>query len=241
MSAVLYLDRYHIGDPLFLNGFARDVLAFPEPLVIVHGSGEAAERALEARGQFPEWKDGVLQVETDADRALVERAGRDLNRQIVHTLNDAGVAAVRLDAGSRGLINATKAGLAVKKIDWLTTLVAQGAVPVILAILAGGDGPAREVSGGAVAGQIAAGLSAKAEAVPVLVMAKKGFSELESSISGNGGIAVSEVPDGVLAEPGAVRAAVETGAEVRLVARSALRGGAVGGLTLRRSVDNKSA
>ena len=237
MPAVLYLDRYHLGDPLFLNGFARDVLAFPEPLVIVHGSGEAAERALEAQGRIAEWKDGVLAVETDADRALVERAGRDLNRQIVHTLNDAGVAAVRLDAGSRGLLKATEKGVEAKKIDWLRTLVAQGAVPVILAVLDAEGGPAREMNGGAVAGEIAASLSIKGESMPVLVMAKSGLKSLESHKS----VILSELPDDVLSEPEAVQSALETGADVRLIARSDLRSGAVDGLALRSAVDKKSA
>ncbi|MCH7640070.1 MAG: hypothetical protein IH855_11505 [Bacteroidetes bacterium] len=37
---LVYLDAYHLGDPLFLRGFARDVEAHVGPLILVHGSGK---------------------------------------------------------------------------------------------------------------------------------------------------------------------------------------------------------
>lgn len=239
MVHVLYLDRYHLGDPLFLNGLARDVLAFPGPLVLVHGAGEAAERALEAQGRFPEWRDGVLAVESEADRTLVERAARDLNRRIAHALNDAGVAAVRLDAGSRGLFRMEESGLAVKKSDWLRTLVAQGAVPVVAALLGATGDIASEVNGGAVAGRLAQSLGA--ESATVLMLVKSGSYASESAFWEAGTVPISEVPTAALPEPEAARAALATGAEVRLVQRAELRTAASGGVVVAGGVDNKSA
>ena len=241
MPAVLYLDRYHLGDPLFLNGFARDVLASPEPLIIVHGSGESAERALEAQGRMVAWTDGILNVETDTDRALVERSARELNRQIAHTLNEAGVASVRLDASSRGLLKATGTGLAVKKIDWLRTLVAQGAVPVLTALMSREEGPAREVNGGSVAGAIAAALTTEDAAVPVVMLAKKRPGDLESPVSAGGDGGAEAVPKALYDEPEALNAALRAGGEVRLIGRADLRSGALDGVRSGNSVDNKSA
>ncbi len=229
MTSVLYLDRYHLGDPLFLNGLARDVLAFPEPLVLVHGAGEEAERALEAQGRVPEWRDGVLVVESDADRALVERAARDLNRRIVHTLNDAGVSAVRLDAGSRGLFRVGEAGLEVNKTDWLRALVAQGVVPVIAALLDEGRAAAREVGGGAVAGRLAEALTRSGEPSCVLAMVKSGSYAPESEHRALGAVPSDALPEDLLPEPEAIRTSLAAGAETRLIGRRDLRFGASGG------------
>lgn len=248
MVSVLYLDRYHLGDPLFLNGLARDVLAFPGPLVLVHGAGEAAERALEAQGRFPEWRGGVLAAESESDRALVERAARDLNRRIVHTLNEAGVAAVRLDAGSRGLLRATETGLEVKKADedtldveWFVVLVAQGVVPVVAALLGDAEGAAREVNGGAVAGHLAEALAVEGGTSSVLMLAKSGLNAPEMQVRALGAASLDVIPADAIPEPEAVRAALGVGAEVRFVERTALRSGAAGGLVVTDSVDNKSA
>ena len=241
MASVLYLDRYHLGDPLFLNGLSRDVLASPEPLVLVHGAGEAAERALEAQGRIPEWREGVLAVESESDRALVERAARDLNRRIAHALNEAGVAAVRLDAGSRGLFRVESGALAVKNRDWLAPLVAQRVVPVLAALLEGGDSTAREVSGGEVAGRLALALGEMGSTTRVLMLTKNASYTSETAIRSHGVVPLDAVEEGALPEPEAVRAALVTGAEVRLVPRTALRQAHAEGGVIVTGVDNKSA
>ena len=241
MPTVLYLDRYHLGDPLFLTGFARDVLAFEEPLALVHGSGEAAERMLEAQGRIPAYEGGVIAVETDEDRALVERAARDLNRTIVHTLNDAGVAAVGFEAGSRGLVKATESGLEANNVGWFGELLARRAVPIVAAMVPGAAGSLREVNGGALAGVLAGALDRTVGEVSVVFLSQKGSGIPETAVSGEGGPAFEDLPEGILPEPDAVRAALRAGADVRLVERAALRGGRLGGVRLVGGVDNKSA
>ncbi|HEX8386394.1 MAG TPA: acetylglutamate kinase, partial [Rubricoccaceae bacterium] len=101
---LVLLGPYHLGDPLFVSALARDLAARKEGLVLVHGSGEAGERALESRGVFPEAKGGVWQTASDDERADVERSARDLNRRLVHELTEAGVPAVRVMAADRGLL-----------------------------------------------------------------------------------------------------------------------------------------
>ena len=156
---LVYLDPYHLGDPLFLTSFVRDVKAHTGPLLLVHGGGEEAERALEAQGLVPERVDGALQVADAQQAALVERATRDLNRRIVHELNEAGVAALRLTGADRGLLRKQGDGtLAVGKSSWLRTLMEQGAVPVLAALI--------EEGGTVVEADPAAVCVALAEALP---------------------------------------------------------------------------
>jgi acetylglutamate kinase len=223
MTHVLYLDRYHLGDPLFLNGFARDVLAFDGPLVLVHGAGEAAERALEAQGRFPASEGGVLAVETEGDRALVARAARDLGRQIAHTLNDAGVAAVRLEASGRGLIRATDDGIETGNTKWLRGIVGEGAVPVIAALVGEVGGAVREIGGGALAGALARSFAESGAEAQAVFLTKNGQNGLIEGDSTRESAGVEALPAGVVAEPSAVRAALATGAEVVVTGRSGLR------------------
>ena len=124
---LVYLDAYHLGDPLFLRGFAGDVKAHVGPLILVHGSGEEAERALEARGLLTEEeKNGP------AAQQLIERAIRDLNRRIVHELNDAGVPAVGVFGVDRGLLRRSgRRDVEAGTVDWLVALARQGGIPVV--------------------------------------------------------------------------------------------------------------
>lgn len=198
MTYVIYLDRYHLGDPLFLNRLARDVLALPAPKVLVHGAGEDAERALESEGLVPGWRHGVLSVSGEAQAQIVEHAARNLNRRIVNVLNDAGVASVRLDGASRGLFVADgPAGARAHAAEWLAPLVASGAVPVVAALAPGGEGPMRQVNGGAAAAALAA----------VLPDARVVFFA-------RGGAPAGEPTMADLAEPESAEAALASGAEV---------------------------
>ena len=220
---ILYLDRYHLGDPLFLTGFARDVQALDAPCLVVHGAGEAAERALEAQGEIARWEDGVLVAATPEERRLVARAARDLGRRIAYTLSDAGVASVPLEAGGRGLISRSSSGLEVKNVEWLRNLVAQRAVPVVAALVGGEGGGVEEVNGGAVAGALAEALAEKGQNATVIFFSKKPLDSIKKGDLAGLELSLVELPEGALPEPAAVRAALAAGAEVQAVGRSALR------------------
>ncbi|MEP0546116.1 MAG: acetylglutamate kinase [Rhodothermales bacterium] len=223
MTYVLYLDRYHLGDPLFLTGFARDVQHLGAPCVLVHGAGEAAERALEAQGRFPTFDGGVLRVESTEDRRIVARAARELNRQIVHTLNEAGVAAVGIEASGRGLLQRAEGGILAKKVTWLRDLVAQGAVPVVTALLPGPSGEAEEVNGGAVAGALALALTDSGMPAVATFLTKNGQNGLYSGDRRIDEAAMDAVTEGVVPEPEALRDGHAAGAEVTITSRSGLR------------------
>ena len=134
---LVYLDAYHLDDLLFLPGLAR-MMGRQRGLscLLVHGSGEQAERLLEAEGLFPERKEGRVQVRTAAEAALVERAARQVNRQIVGVLTEEGVPAVGVQGIDRGLLRKSDDGrVTTGSINWLKDLTTKRAVPVVSALV----------------------------------------------------------------------------------------------------------
>lgn len=129
---LLYLDDYHAGDVLFVQSLARSLARLKQRrAVLVHGSGEHAERALEAEGIFRKRSEGVIPVETAAEHALVERALRHINRKITGALTDAVVPAVGIVGSERGLFIIRGGELHAEDVEWLERLVRKGIVPVV--------------------------------------------------------------------------------------------------------------
>lgn len=136
---LLYLDRHHLGDALFLKSLAQHLSSEQggrPPSLLVHGSGEKVERTLEAQGQFPERTDGVLDVEGENQRRLVERAVREMNQEIVATLTDEVVSTVGIQGVDRGLFQQTEEGsIRAANAGWITALLKQHVVPVVSALV----------------------------------------------------------------------------------------------------------
>jgi len=136
---LIYLDPYHLDDLLFLPSLAQMMGRLQlrrSACLLLHGSGEQAERLLEAEGLFPERKEGLVQVRTAAEAVLVERAARRVNRQIVGALTDEGVPAVGLQGLDRGLLRLSDEGRVITgRIDWLKALAQKQAVPVVSALV----------------------------------------------------------------------------------------------------------
>ena len=235
---VLLLDAYHLGDPLFLTGLARDLAARggesqaggpqaggPQtggPLtggaVLVHGSGERGERALESLGVMPTAEDGAWTTATDEEAAAVERATRALGREIAHELNEAGVAAVRVVGADRGLLKLSEGGVAAGKTAWLRTLMDQGVVAVVASLVApaggGGAGTALvEVDPAAAVRALAAVLEETA-----VVLLKKGIPSVQEPVS----ISNPAIRTALGDAPGAGRI-VASGVAATAVQRAALR------------------
>ncbi len=156
MHRVIVLDSYHLGDPLFVRQFARHLTDLAEPTILVHGSAEAGERALEAEGALAKREEGVLGVSSDAERQSIERATRGLNRQIVDQLTEEGVATFRCDCTSRGLLELGSDGRIHKVVaDWLWDLAAKKVVPVVAALAADPGDRIVEINAGYVAAALA--------------------------------------------------------------------------------------
>ncbi|HIL56296.1 MAG TPA: hypothetical protein EYG39_00105 [Rhodothermales bacterium] len=179
---VVYLDPYHLGDPLFATGLARDLDARRKAggsgLALVMGGGEAAERAVEALGIEPEHADGRLVLPTREAAEAAERAAREAHRQLVSALNEEGVHAVRVTASDRGLVRPDGTP---GKTAWLETLVAQGAVPVILSLVSDGDGTGQDVGAAVLSARLADAMGAHAVVALGTAPAEAGPASLEEA------------------------------------------------------------
>jgi len=140
---VVYLDRHHLGDDLFRQSLAQrlsEAGTGAPTCVLAHGSGEKVERTLEAQGHFPERTDGVLDVETEKHRRLVERAVREVNQELVATLTDQVVSTVGVQGVDRGLFQKDPDGpLRAVNVGWLSALLKQHVVPVVSALVRSPD------------------------------------------------------------------------------------------------------
>ena len=210
---VVYVDPYFLGDPLFVPGLARDLSARDGGLVLVHGSGERGERALESLGRMPRQSDGVWETDDEAGRAAVEQATRELNRSIVHELNEQGVASIRVLAADRGLVKTAAGAVEAGRTAWLAELVRQGVVAVVASLV---------LRGGAL---VEADVAATAAA---LARALGGDAFALSTRSVEAPVSVRQL-DGAVPDPGAVRRLMGGGAVVRVGPRSLLRSGGASG------------
>jgi len=165
---VVYLDRHHLGDELFLKSLAQHFAQAEsgEPsCLLVHGSGEKVERTLEAQGYFPERSDGVLDIEGEEQRRLVERAVRETNQEIVAALTDEVVSTVGIQGVDRNLLGLDDRGkVTAANVGWLAALVKQRVVPVVSALVEDEEGP-REVWAADVTVALADALSASFDPV----------------------------------------------------------------------------
>lgn len=119
MTTLLFLDDYHVGDPLFLADLGRRLLTLGPAgrTLIVHRAGEGVERELE--GSDP------------ADRKeIIERAIRHVNQGITRRLIEEGVPAVSVQGSDRSLFRHGDE-LSIGKADWLIQIIETGAVAVI--------------------------------------------------------------------------------------------------------------
>jgi hypothetical protein len=147
---LLYLDRHHLGDDLFMKSLAQhfaDAGTHGPSCLLVHGSGEKVERTLEAKGVFPDRTGGVLNVETEEQRRLVERAVREVNQEIVAALTDEVVSTVGIQGVDRGLFQKeADTPLRASNVGWVSALLKQHIVPVVSALAESPDtGAVREV------------------------------------------------------------------------------------------------
>lgn len=224
---LIYLDRYHQGDPLFIKDLAQ-ALAKASPLptcLLLHGSGEKVERTLESQGYFPERENGVLQVEEPDQIRLVERATREANQEIVGTLTDEVVSSVGVQGADRSLLRLQDDGtVATGRVGWVQDLLKMHVVPVISALAHDSEaGFVREVSTAEAA--IALGHSLEDFAVIVVFFTQTGTPGLkdEEGMQATASLEALQQED-VLPEPEVARRVVEAGLAVLLTNVSGLFG-----------------
>lgn len=205
---VVYLDRHHLGDDLFLKSLAQhfaEAGAQAPPCVLVHGSGEKVERTLEAQGYFPDRSGGVLEVETEEQRRLVERAVREVNQEIVATLTDEVVSTVGIQGVDRGLLHkAPGEPLEASNTGWLSALLKQHVVPVVSALVEAPDtGKVQEVPAVEAVRALAQGLEASFD--PVVCVLASGDVPGESEGETPASIEADALTEEAVPEPAVAR------------------------------------
>lgn len=225
---LLYLDRDHLNDLLFTQALARS-LAGPAvpPCVIVHSSGEHAERMLESQGIFAERTGGVLSATSPQEVALLARALRETTQKLVGMLTDAVVYAVGMQGADRGLLRLRPDGrLAAGRTGWVRELAAKQAVPVIAATVMDAQHLLREVDLAEAATVLGTALGAGEGGVEIVFFTKANRPGVVSGKTVVPEIAPAELPStDVLPEPDAVRRVVQAGLPARLTNLGGFPGG----------------
>ena len=216
---LLYLDQERMGDQLFLQSLAQGLAGkYGEvpPCMIVHGSGEYAERALQGEGFFVERSEGVLQVETAQQAALVDRSVRQFNKKLVSLLTDEVVSSVGVQGINRNLIHLEEDGeVTVNGAGWIERLVDQGVVPVLSALAYDEEGQIREANAAAVTREMARAV--RNRSVKVVLFTKNNRPGLAEGDQIRERIGFSALPEeGVVSEPEVVQALVEADVPVLL-------------------------
>lgn len=204
---IVYLDRHHLGDELFLKSLAQhfsEAKSGEPPCLLVHGSGEKVERTLESKGYFPERTEGTLDLETEEQRRLVERAVRETNQELVAALTDEVVSTVGIQGVDRDLLGLSDDGhVTASNTGWLAALIKQRVVPVVSALVEDGS-ETREVWAADVAVALAEALSDAFDPV-VSVFAKADHPGLMDATGHVDELSVEALSDQDVAAPDAVR------------------------------------
>jgi acetylglutamate kinase len=169
---LLKIGGNELSDPGFLEQLAAIVARIEEPVVIVHGGGQAIAD-MQARLGLRQVKVDGLRV-TDAESLAVSQMvlSGQANKIIVATLLVAGVHAIGLSGVDGGLLRCVKKQHPMVDLGFvgqivevypaiLMSLIAQGVTPVISPISLGLDGQVYNVNADEAAGALAMALNAR--------------------------------------------------------------------------------
>lgn len=211
---LLYLDRYHLDDTLFLQALARMLVRGAQSglsFVLVHGAGDLAERRLEGEGYDVRRVDGVLDVRSTHEVEIVERAVRESNQRVTSVLTDGAVHAVGVQGIDRGLMQLRADGqVYAPTAGWVADLAGKRVVPVISALVRDLSSIVRQADPAEVAASLAEAFGRDRTTVVF-------FSKGGQAVGQDREVSVTDLPgEEVLPEPGAVRRVVERGAQVKI-------------------------
>lgn len=225
---LVYLDRHHLGDALFLKSLAQlfaEGASGEPPCVLVHGSGEKVERTLESKGYFPERSEGVLQIEGEEQRQLVERAVRETNQEIVAALTDEVVSTVGIQGVDRNLLVRDGDGeIQARNVGWVTALVKQRVLPVVSALVEEEDATTQEVGAAEALGALAQAFEATFDPVACALTT----TDQPGLLAADGikdEVSIDALGDDTIPDPAAVRRLHEAGMPVLLTNLKGFLGG----------------
>jgi len=146
-TSVIYLDRHHLNDTLFLRAMAHAVARRPRDwqTILVHGPGSFLERWFEGKGIFLDMEDGAPVAPPPEIAPMVDTALHDFNRRLTRLLTENMVHAVGVAGSDRGLLVWEGGRLRTGRADWLKAVLRTGVVPLMSATAAGPDGSTQAV------------------------------------------------------------------------------------------------
>lgn len=165
---LLYVDAYHAGDSIFMNGVGRALAGWAKlgrRAIIVFNPLEGIQRFVEGRGGTAPSQLAELPIEywSEASRLIAEATKR-----VVADLTELGLAAVGINGSDRSTVVVTESDDVVVQREWLFRLAFGGVVPV-LSPLALDDGRIRPIG----TGRMMDALAVEA-GVPIILFPKGG-------------------------------------------------------------------
>lgn len=213
---ILYMDRYHGGDMLFLQAFVRAMASRTSvtPVMVFHGAGASVERLFEQEGHFVERVGGVMAPTDQQERVLLERGMRETARKLSALLTDAVIPAVPLMGCDRGMLTTSASGdVHLGNVAWLSGLLEKQVIPVIAGLtIREGTSAVEEVSVARAMAQLVGALSLRG----VALFAKGG--RIPENEAGSRRILWDQfVADGLATEPDVAKQLLRAGVRVHLV------------------------
>lgn len=157
-----------LEDPGLLGPLAREILAFPGRVAVVHGGGRHVERMLKALGVESRFVDGRRETSPETMEVVEMVLSGSVNKALASGLTRVGVAAVGVSGRDGGLVRARlEAGLGrvgvpeAVEAGVLRGLWRAGFVPVISPVADGPSGEPTNVNADEAALGIAAALGAQ--------------------------------------------------------------------------------
>lgn len=164
--------------PAFVAGLCDALIAFPQPLVLVHGGGKEITEALERAGQPTRFIEGLRVTPPESMSIMEMVVCGSINKRIVARLVAAGRAAIGLSGVDLGLLRCVPHrpnGIDLGRVGAITTvnsaalqtLLGLGWLPVLPPVALGqDDGLPYNVNADHVAQAVAAALSSTANDGP---------------------------------------------------------------------------
>jgi acetylglutamate kinase len=238
---VIKIGGNELDSQSFLDGLATTIANLNEPVIVVHGGGQAIAELQGKLGLITTKVDGLRVTDNDSLRVAEMVLSGHANKLLVRALQAAGVNAIGLSGVDAGLLQCEKKKHPTADLGYVGTivrvngtllhnLVAQGLTPVISPISVGADHHAYNVNADEAATAVAAALPADlldfVSNVPGVLQADQLIPQLTPATTQTL-IDDGVIHGGMIPKVGAALSALEAGvAQVRIVNLAGLANGA---------------
>ena len=117
---VIKYGGHAMGDPKLSKSFSKDIGLIKEVgihPIIIHGGGPQIGEKLKLKNIKSEFVEGLRVTDNEAIKVVEEVLSKDINKEIVDSINESGAKAIGLSGNQDNLINANKLKVEVKDTD----------------------------------------------------------------------------------------------------------------------------